>query len=67
MRGKQNVIVIERRKAWRLLQSRVGRVNTDYELQNRLLNLFDGGELDEQKFFNDMPALLAELGAAAEA
>lgn len=36
---------IERRKAWRLLQSRAGVANTDYEAQKTLLAKLDRGEI----------------------
>jgi pyruvate-ferredoxin/flavodoxin oxidoreductase len=36
---------VERRKAWRLLQSRAGIDNLEYQAQHRLLKKVDGGEI----------------------
>ncbi len=43
---------VERRKAWRILQSRAGVVNKDYLAQKELLAKIDGGELSVQDFLN---------------
>jgi pyruvate-ferredoxin/flavodoxin oxidoreductase len=36
---------VERRKAWRMLQSKAGVVNKDYQAQRALLSKLDKGEL----------------------
>ncbi len=49
--SKQMVIFnVERRKAWRMLQSRAGIVNKDYAKQKELLKQWDAGELDKAGF-----------------
>ena len=56
---------VERRKAWRLLQSRGGIVNNDYKAQQALLKKVDSGEIELQDFLNRTKELfeaeLAEL------
>jgi pyruvate-ferredoxin/flavodoxin oxidoreductase len=42
---------VERRKAWRLLQSKAGIVNKDYLAQKALLAEFDAGKLSREEFF----------------
>jgi pyruvate-ferredoxin/flavodoxin oxidoreductase len=39
------LFAVERRKAWRMLQSKAGVVNKDYLAQKALLKKLDGGEL----------------------
>ena len=39
------LFVVERRKAWRMLQSKAGVVNKDYQAQKALLSKLDKGEL----------------------
>jgi pyruvate-ferredoxin/flavodoxin oxidoreductase len=41
---------VERRKAWRMLQSRAGIVNTDYIAQKELLKKIDSGEITREDF-----------------
>ncbi|MCC7301860.1 MAG: 2-oxoacid:acceptor oxidoreductase family protein [Bacteroidia bacterium] len=41
---------VERRKSWRLLQSRAGIENKDYTEQKELLRRMDSGELSRQEF-----------------
>jgi len=41
---------VERRKSWRILQSRAGVVNMDYEAQKILLAKFDKGEIPKEEF-----------------
>jgi pyruvate-ferredoxin/flavodoxin oxidoreductase len=41
---------VERRKSWRILQSRAGVENSDYQQQKELLAQIDGGELTVEKF-----------------
>ena len=43
---------VERRKSWRLLQSRAGLVNNDYKAQQALLKKVDSGEIELQDFLN---------------
>ena len=42
---------VERRKAWRMLQSKAGIVNKDYLAQKALLAEFDAGRLSQAEFF----------------
>jgi pyruvate-ferredoxin/flavodoxin oxidoreductase len=39
------LFAVERRKAWRMLQSKAGVVNKDYLAQKALLKKIDGGQL----------------------
>ena len=39
------LFAVERRKAWRMLQSKAGVVNKDYLAQKALLKKVDGGEI----------------------
>jgi pyruvate-ferredoxin/flavodoxin oxidoreductase len=39
------LFAVERRKAWRMLQSKAGVVNKDYLAQKNLLKKVDAGEL----------------------
>jgi pyruvate-ferredoxin/flavodoxin oxidoreductase len=39
------LFAVERRKAWRMLQSKAGVVNKDYLAQKALLKKLDGGQL----------------------
>ena len=39
------LFAVERRKAWRMLQSKAGVVNKDYLAQKALLKKLDGGEI----------------------
>ena len=39
------LFAVERRKAWRMLQSKAGVVNKDYLAQKALLKKLDGGEV----------------------
>lgn len=45
---------VERRKAWRILQSRAGVENKDYILQKELLAKIDVGELTVDSYMNEM-------------
>ena len=62
---------IERRKAWRLLQSKAGIVNLDYQAQRALLKKVDDGEISQEEFFDNAPQFFEEeldvLKAAAKA
>jgi pyruvate-ferredoxin/flavodoxin oxidoreductase len=55
---------VERRKAWRLLQSRAGVVNKDYVAQKALLAAVDSGEVALDDFFARSFELLKERQAA---
>jgi len=52
---------VERRKAWRMLQSRAGLVNKDYQAQMKILKDFDEGKIEQEKFFGDIQSLSAEV------
>ena len=62
---------IERRKAWRLLQSKAGIVNLDYQAQCALLKKVDDGEISQEEFFDNAQQFFEEelevLKAAAKA
>ena len=60
---------IERRKAWRLLQSKVGIQNTEYAAQRAILADVDAGIISQEELFARAEALLEErvLGPAATA
>ncbi len=51
---------VERRKAWRMLQSRAGVTNKDYEAQKVLLAKVDKGEISIEDLKANGPALLVE-------
>ena len=59
---------VERRKAWRLLQSKVGIENVEYQAQRALLEEVDSGALSKEELFARAEELLEEriLGPAAE-
>ncbi|MEK9863242.1 MAG: hypothetical protein VW804_08800, partial [Verrucomicrobiota bacterium] len=40
------LFAVERRKAWRMLQSKAGLVNKDYLAQKALLKKVDGGKIE---------------------
>ncbi|MDH5604201.1 MAG: hypothetical protein OEY51_09685, partial [Cyclobacteriaceae bacterium] len=44
---------VERRKAWRLLQSRAGIANSDYQEQKELLSRLDKGELSLEEYMHN--------------
>ncbi len=58
---------VERRKAWRLLQSKAGIENLEYLAQRALLEEVDSGRLSKEEFFDRAEELLEEriLGPAA--
>ena len=62
---------IERRKAWRLLQSKAGIVNLDYKAQRVLLKKVDDGEISQEDLFDNAQQFFEEelevLKAAAKA
>ena len=59
--SRQTVLFcVERRKAWRMLQSKAGQRNKDYEAQKSLLAKVDNGEIT----LEDLRSRTAELYAA---
>ncbi|MBM4117913.1 oxidoreductase, partial [bacterium] len=58
---------VERRKAWRMLQSKAGIVNREYRAQKALLAKLDAGELTLAELDTRGEALLAEAIAGLEA
>ena len=52
---------VERRKAWRLLQSKAGIVNKEYIAQRTLLADVDSGEISREELFEYGPKLFDEL------
>ena len=62
---------VERRKAWRLLQSKAGIVNLDYQAHCALLKKVDDGEISQEAFFDNAQQFFEEeldvLKAAAKA
>ena len=63
------IFCVERRKAWRLLQSRAGVLNEDYRAQKAMLAAFEKGEIEREVFMNGTAKLQEEyrqkLAAAA--
>ena len=56
---------VERRKAWRMLQSKAGIVNREYQAQKALLAELDAGKLPLEEFLDHAHELMAErLGNA---
>ncbi|MFP5204387.1 MAG: hypothetical protein ACLGSH_03415, partial [Acidobacteriota bacterium] len=56
---------VERRKAWRMLQSKAGIKNREYEAQKALLADVDAGKVTMQEFFDHAHEMIAEkLGHA---
>ena len=55
----------ERRKAWRMLQSKAGIVNKEYAAQRALLAEVDSGKLPQEEFLTRANELLKERLAAA--
>ncbi len=49
---------VERRKSWRLLQSKAGIVNHDRLAQERVLQEFDDGKVSAELFSEQLPALI---------
>jgi len=59
---------VERRKAWRMLQSRAGIVNKEYLAQKAILADVDAGKISKEEFFAHAHEMLAEkLGQASPA
>jgi pyruvate-ferredoxin/flavodoxin oxidoreductase len=59
---------VERRKSWRMLQSKAGIVNKEYIAQKALLAEVDAGKISKDEFFAHAHEMLAEkLGTASPA
>jgi pyruvate-ferredoxin/flavodoxin oxidoreductase len=59
--SRQTVLFcVERRKAWRMLQSKAGQVNLDYVAQKALVAKVDKGEISVE----DLRSKIVELYAA---
>ena len=59
---------VERRKAWRMLQSKAGIKNREYEAQRALLADVDAGKVNKDEFLTHAHEMLAErLGAGVAA
>jgi pyruvate-ferredoxin/flavodoxin oxidoreductase len=58
---------VERRKAWRLLQSKAGIENREYKAQRQVLADFDAGRISKEDLFSRAEELVRERtgGAAA--
>ena len=56
---------VERRKAWRMLQSKAGIENREYKAQRALLADVDAGKIDRAAFFAHAEMLLKERMPAA--
>ena len=54
---------VERRKAWRLLQSKAGKVNKDYAAQRQLLADVDAGRVSREDLFARGSEMLEDLVA----
>jgi pyruvate-ferredoxin/flavodoxin oxidoreductase len=51
---------VERRKAWRMLQSKAGIVNREYQAQKALLADVDAGKVNREEFLAHAHEMLAE-------
>ena len=51
---------VERRKAWRLLQSKAGIVNAEYKAQRAVLADVDAGKISKDELFANGRALVQE-------
>jgi pyruvate-ferredoxin/flavodoxin oxidoreductase len=51
---------VERRKAWRMLQSKAGVANREYDAQKAILADFDAGKIARDEFFARAHEILAE-------
>jgi len=51
---------VERRKAWRMLQSKAGIENREYQAQRSILADVDAGKISKQELFAQGERLLAE-------
>jgi len=51
---------VERRKAWRMLQSKAGVVNREYQAQKAILADLDAGKITKDEFFAHAHEIMAE-------
>jgi pyruvate-ferredoxin/flavodoxin oxidoreductase len=51
---------VERRKAWRMLQSKAGVVNREYQAQKAILTDLDAGKIAKDEFFAHAHEIVAE-------
>ena len=51
---------VERRKAWRMLQSKAGIVNREYQAQKAILADLDAGKIAKDEFFGHAHEIMAE-------
>jgi pyruvate-ferredoxin/flavodoxin oxidoreductase len=51
---------VERRKAWRMLQSKAGIVNREYQAQKAILADLDAGKISRDEFFAHAHEIMAE-------
>jgi pyruvate-ferredoxin/flavodoxin oxidoreductase len=51
---------VERRKAWRMLQSKAGIQNREYIAQKAILAEVDAGKISQEEFFAHAHELMAE-------
>ena len=56
---------VERRKAWRMLQSKAGIVNHDRRALERVLREFDEGKIEADIFAEQLPALIEHARQAS--
>jgi pyruvate-ferredoxin/flavodoxin oxidoreductase len=57
---------VERRKAWRMLQSKAGIVNREYQAQKAILADVDAGKMTKEQLFAGAEELMkARLGKPA--
>ncbi len=54
------IFCVERRKSWRLLQSRAGIVNNEYKAQQAILKRIDDGDLSVKEFRNQARQLFEQ-------
>jgi pyruvate-ferredoxin/flavodoxin oxidoreductase len=57
---------VERRKAWRMLQSKAGIVNREYQAQKAILAEVDAGKLTQEELFARGHEIMRERLAAKE-
>jgi pyruvate-ferredoxin/flavodoxin oxidoreductase len=51
---------VERRKAWRMLQSKAGIVNREYQAQKAILADLEAGKIAKDEFFAHAHEMIAE-------
>jgi Na+/pantothenate symporter len=51
---------VERRKAWRMLQSKAGIVNREYQAQKAILADLEAGKISKDEFFAHAHEIMAE-------